>query len=104
MSILRRFVTDIDTSASVDCYIRHGHGRGIRDKQGADTVVVDGQFLDPFAVDFLGLVNLNVDYERSSWRYMDYDQKAMPHEDLDCYKIGGANHTFCDTMDAYMDR
>ena len=26
----------------------------------------------------------------------------MPHEDLDCYKIGGANHTFCDTMDAYM--
>ena len=43
-----------------------------------------------------------VDYERSSWRYMDYDQKAMPHEDLDCYKIGGANHTFCDTMDAYM--
>ena len=60
MSILRRFVTDIDTSASVDCYIRHGHGRGIRDKQGADTVVVDGQFLDPFAVDFLGLVNLNV--------------------------------------------
>ena len=43
-----------------------------------------------------------VDYERSSWRYMDYDQKAMPHEDLDCYKIGGANHTFCDTMDVYM--
>lgn len=43
-----------------------------------------------------------VDYERSSWRYMDYAQKAMPHEDLDCYKIGGANHTFCDTMDAYM--
>ena len=45
---------------------------------------------------------VHVDYERSSWRYMDYDQKAMPHEDLDCYKIGGANHTFCDTMDAYM--
>lgn len=43
-----------------------------------------------------------VDYERSSWRYMDYDRKAMSHEDLDCYKIGGANHTFCDTMDAYM--
>ena len=21
---------------------------------------------------------------------------------VDCYKIGGANHTFCDTMDAYM--
>ena len=102
MSILRRFVADIDTSAGIDGYIRHGHGRGIRDKQGTDAVVVDGQFLDPFAVDFLGLVNLNVDYERSSWRYMDYDQKAMPHEDLDCYKIGGANHTFCDTMDAYM--
>ena len=45
---------------------------------------------------------VHVDYERSSWRYMDYDQKAMPHEDLDCYKIAGANHTFCDTMDAYM--
>ena len=102
LPILRRFVTDIDTSAGVDGYIRHGHGRGIRDKQGTDAVVVDGQFLDPFAVDFLGLVNINVDYERSSWRYMDYDQKAMPHEDLDCYKIGGANHTFCDTMDAYM--
>lgn len=28
--------------------------------------------------------------------------EAMPHEDLDCYKIGGENHTFCDTMDAYM--
>ena len=79
---LCRFVVDVDPSAGVDCYIRHG--RGIRDKQGTDTVVVDGQFLDPFAVDFLGLVNLNVDYERSSWRYMDYDQKAMPHEDLDC--------------------
>ena len=99
---LCRFVVDVDPSAGVDGYIRHGHGRGIRDKQGTDTVVVDGQFLDPFAVDFLGLVNLNVDYERSSWRYMDYAQKAMPHEDLDCYKIGGANHTFCDTMDAYM--
>ena len=60
MSILRRFVADIDTSAGVDGYIRHGHGRGIRDKQGTDTVVVDGQFLDSFAVDFLGLVNLNV--------------------------------------------
>lgn len=45
---------------------------------------------------------VHVDYARSSWRYMDYDRKAMPHEDLDCYKIGGANHTFCDTMDAYM--
>ena len=55
-----RFIADIDTSAGVDGYIWHGHRRGIRDKQGTDTVVVDGQFLDPFAVDFLGLVNLNV--------------------------------------------
>ena len=45
---------------------------------------------------------VHVDYERSSWRYMDYDRKAISHKDLDCYKIGGANHTFCDTMDAYM--
>ena len=45
---------------------------------------------------------VHVDYERSSWRYMDYDRKAISHKDLDCYKIGGANHTFCDTMGAYM--
>jgi len=31
-----------------------------------------------------------VDYERSSWRYMDYERKAAPNNDLDCYKIGGA--------------
>ena len=57
--ILRRFVADIDTSAGVDCYIRHGHRRGIRDKQGTHTVIVDGQFLDPFAVDFLGCNYVN---------------------------------------------
>ena len=55
---LCRFITDIDTFPGVDCYIRHG--RGIRDKQSTDAVVVDGQFLYPFAIDFLGLVNLNV--------------------------------------------
>ena len=60
LSILCRFIADIDTSAGIDGYIRHGHGRGIRDKQSTDAVVVDGQFLYPFAVDFLGLVNLNV--------------------------------------------
>ena len=58
--ILRRFVADVDTSAGVDGYIRHGHGRGIRDKQGTDTIVVDGQFLNPFTVDLLGLMDFDV--------------------------------------------
>ena len=32
-----------------------------------------------------------VDYERSSWRYMDREQKSGKI-DLSCYKIGGANY------------
>ena len=43
-----------------------------------------------------------VDYERSSWRYMDYERKAAPNNDLDCYKIGGAKQDICDTIDVYM--
>lgn len=43
-----------------------------------------------------------VDYERSSWRYMDYERKAVPNNDLDCYKIGGAKQDICDTIDVYM--
>ena len=36
---LCRFVVDVDPSADVDCYIRHGHGRGIRDKQSTNPMV-----------------------------------------------------------------
>lgn len=54
------FVGDIYTSAGIYCYIRHRQGIGIRDKQGADAVVVDGQFLNPLPVDFLSLIDLNV--------------------------------------------
>ena len=43
-----------------------------------------------------------VDYERSSWRHMDYDRKTVLNNDLDCYKIGGAKQNICDTIDVYM--
>lgn len=58
--ILCRFVGDIYTSASIYRYIRHRQGIGIRDEQGADAVVVDGQFLNPLPVDLLSLIDLNV--------------------------------------------
>ena len=32
---------------------------------------------------------VHVDYDRSSWRYMNYERN-LPKDDLDCYKIGGA--------------
>ena len=48
--ILGRFVGDIYTSAGIDRHIRDRQGIGIRDEQGADAVVVDGQFLNPFPV------------------------------------------------------
>ncbi len=41
-----------------------------------------------------------VDYDRSSWRYMNYE-RSLPKEDLDCYKIGGAIHQECDIMAPY---
>ena len=40
-----------------------------------------------------------VDYERSSWRYMDYERKTVHNDDLDCNKIGGAKQNICDTID-----
>ena len=43
-----------------------------------------------------------VDFERSSWRYMDYEQKAVSNNNLDCYKIGGPKQNICDTIDVYM--
>ena len=58
--ILRRFVGDIYTSAGIDRHIRDRQGIGIRDEQGADAVVVDGQFLNPLPVDLLSLIDLNV--------------------------------------------
>lgn len=48
--ILGRFVGDIYTSAGIDRHIRDRQGIGIRDEQGADAVVVDGQFLNQFPV------------------------------------------------------
>lgn len=58
--ILRRFVGDIYTSAGVYRYIRGRQSIGIRDEQGTDAVVMDGQFLNPLPVDLLSLIDLNV--------------------------------------------
>lgn len=41
-----------------------------------------------------------VDYDRSSWRYMNYE-RSLPKEDLDCYKIGGAIRQEYDIMAPY---
>ncbi len=41
-----------------------------------------------------------VDYDRSSWRYMNYE-RSLPKEDLDCYKIGGAIQLKYDIMEPY---
>lgn len=43
-----------------------------------------------------------VDYELSSWRYMNRQTKAYPDDDLECYKIGGANLQNYDTINVYM--
>jgi len=42
-----------------------------------------------------------VDYERSSWKYMNYERKAAD-EDVNAYKIGGYAPDNCDTMSSYM--
>ena len=41
-----------------------------------------------------------VDYDRSSWRYMNYERN-LAKEDLDCYKIGGAIRQDYDIMAPY---
>lgn len=41
-----------------------------------------------------------VDYDRSSWRYMNYEC-SLPNEDLDCYKIGGEIWQGHDIMEPY---
>ena len=42
-----------------------------------------------------------VDYERSSWRYMDREQKSGKI-DLSCYKIGGADYENSDIINPYL--
>ena len=42
-----------------------------------------------------------VDYERSSWKYMD-DEKTFSDYDVNPYKIGGNSHVVCDTMEPYL--
>ena len=54
--ILRRFVGDIYTSAGVHRYLWDGQRIGIRDEQGTDAVVMDGQFLNPLPIDLLSLI------------------------------------------------
>lgn len=41
-----------------------------------------------------------VDYDRSSWRYMNYE-RSYGKEDLECYKIGGAIYQEYDIMKPY---
>ena len=41
-----------------------------------------------------------VDYELSSWKYMNYERR-YDKEDLECYKIGGAKYFDCDIMEPY---
>ena len=41
-----------------------------------------------------------VDYDRSSWRYMNYERN-LAKEDLDCYKIGGTIRQEYDIMEPY---
>ena len=41
-----------------------------------------------------------VDYDRSSWRYMNYE-RSLPKEDLDCYKVSGAIRQEYDIMAPY---
>lgn len=44
-----------------------------------------------------------IDYERSSWRYMSYERRDEK-EDLEAYKIGGASHIKCDTIESFLIR
>ena len=42
-----------------------------------------------------------VDYERSSWKYMNYERNFQ-NDDLDSFKIGGAYRNSCDTIEPYL--
>jgi len=41
-----------------------------------------------------------VDYELSSWKYMNYERE-YDREDLECYKIGGTKQLDYDIMESY---
>ena len=59
MLILRRFVGNEYALAGIHCHIWGRQSIGIRDEQGPNAVVVDGQFLNPLAINPFGLVYLN---------------------------------------------
>ena len=42
-----------------------------------------------------------VDYELSSWKYMD-DEKSFSATDINSFKIGGNSHIICDTVEPYL--
>ena len=42
-----------------------------------------------------------VDYERSSWRYMNYE-RSFRRENLDAFKIGGTSSNNRDTIEPYL--
>ena len=42
-----------------------------------------------------------VDYERSSWKYMNYE-RSFAKEDLDAFKIGSTPSLNCDTIEPYL--
>ena len=44
---------------------------------------------------------IHVDYERSSWRYMNYE-RSFHREDLDAFKIGGTSSNNRDTIEPYL--
>jgi len=43
-----------------------------------------------------------VDYERSSWQYMNFE-RSFRQDDLESFKIGGQLTNLCDTMSPFMD-
>jgi hypothetical protein len=44
---------------------------------------------------------IDVDYERSSWRYMNYE-RGFQKEDLESFKIGGSFYTNHDTIEPFL--
>lgn len=44
---------------------------------------------------------IHVDYEGSSWRYMN-DERGFQKDDLESFKIGGAPRFSCDTIEPYL--
>ena len=42
-----------------------------------------------------------VNYERSSWQYMNYE-RGFQKEDLESFKVGGTSQVFCDTIEPFL--